>query len=134
MATESSIRDTFYWFVEGERIGIVEKKTTSTTGLNKDPDFESPHSDSAGKVLRVHYTAKASDFTTVLSNSSELPNQFHEALAFKVISDLYKLPGDNTNLQLAQYYDQQYALALREAKKYARRQHVQGGVIVPHSF
>ena len=35
---------------------------------------------------------------------------------------------------LAQYNDQQYALQIREAKKYAKRKHVSSGTIIPHEF
>ena len=125
----SSNRDKYFWFVSGERIGIVEKKLSTYSG--SDP-FQSPSS--SGVTLRVFYTSKASHFTEDLKETSEIPSQFHEALCMKVISDLYKLPGDNFNLQLSQYYDGQYALQIREAKKYAKRNHISGGTIIPQDF
>tara|TARA_Y100001973_G_scaffold56200_1_gene83040 strand:- start:1125 stop:1523 length:399 start_codon:yes stop_codon:yes gene_type:complete len=127
-------KERYFYFIDGERIGVVEKRSTSLGTSNDDPEYTSPIGSSAGKTLRVHYTAKASPLTTTLTESPEIPSQFHEALAFKVISDLYKLPGETLNLELASYYDAQYEMALREAKKYARRQHVSGGQIQPWSF
>ena len=123
-----SNRDNYFWFIQGERLGVVEKKTS--TGVS-DPNFQSP---TAEHALTVQYTAKAQHFGTTLTDSSELPSQFHEALAFKVIADLYKLPGKSFNLQLAAYFDQQYEAQIREAKKYARRHHTSVGYIAPQSF
>ena len=133
MATLSN-RDKFFWYVEGERIAIVQKKETSSTDVNKDAVWESPTSTSHGKNLRVHYTAKPTPLTSTLTDSPEIPAQFHEALAYRVIAELYKLPGETFNLQLAQYFDMQYSLLLREAKKYSTSNHRQGGVIKPYSY
>ena len=131
MATLLSNEDKYYWYVDGERIAVVEKKDSSS--VNVDPDWQSPST--GGENLRLIYSSKATHFTLDgMDTSSEIPSQFHEALALKVISDLYTLPGEKFNLQLAQYFAQQYALHIREAKKYAKRNHVRGGRINPHSF
>ena len=132
MATTSN-RDKYFWYIEGERIAVVQTKETLASNVNTDPLFESPTATSAGKTLRVHYTAKPSHFTTTLSETSEIPSQFHEALAYKVISELYKLP-QSLNLQLAQYFDQQYIMSIREAKKYSKSNHIQGGMITPFNY
>ena len=121
----------YYWYIDGDRIAIIERKDTAST--NVDPDWQSPST--GGENLRLVYTSKASHFTNdALDQSSEIPSQFHEALAAKVISDLYTLPGENLNIQLAQLFAQQFALHVREGKKYARRNHVSGGQVVPHSY
>ena len=131
MATLLSNEDKYYWYIDGERIAIVEKKSTGST--NVDPNWESPTV--GGENLRLVYTAKATHFTNdSMDKTSEIPSQFHEALTLKVISDLYTLPGDNLNIQLAQLFAQQFALHIREAKKYAKRNHVSGGRINPHSY
>tara|TARA_Y100000361_G_scaffold57678_2_gene50437 strand:+ start:119 stop:502 length:384 start_codon:yes stop_codon:yes gene_type:complete len=123
-----SNKDKYFWFIQGERLGIVEAKTSTNIA---DPKWESPTS---RESLRVHYTAKAAHFTTDMTESSEIPSQFHEALAMKVIADLYKLPGETFNLELAAYFDKQYEMQIREAKKYARRHHTSVGYISPQSF
>lgn len=131
MATLLSNEDKYYWYVEGERLAIVEKKSAGS--ITADPDWDSPTI--GGENLRVKYTAKAVPFTIdTMTTSSEIPSQFHEALAIKVIADLYTLPGEKFNLQLAQYFAQQYTLHIREGKKYSRRNHVRGGRINPHSY
>lgn len=127
MANISDIQNKYRWFIDGERVGIVEENTSST-----DEQFVSPTT--GGEGITVHYTSKCAPFNDDITASSELPSQFHEALAFKVIAELYRLPGEKFNIQLAQYYDQMYEIALREAKKYAKRNHQQGGVIKPYSY
>jgi len=131
MATLLSNEDKYYWYIEGERLAIVQKRDTTAT--NVDPNFQSPSP--GGENLRVKYSAKATHFSNdSMTTSSEIPSQFHEALALKVISDLYTLPGEKFNLQLAQYFAQQYTLHVREGKKYAKRNHISGGQIVPYTY
>lgn len=128
MANISDIVNKYFWFVNGNRIGIVEKNE-NTTG---DEEYISPSS--SGKALRLEYTSRPIPFGEDLTTSSELPDQFHEALTYKVIADMYRLPGDGFNLQLAQYFDNMYLTQIREGKKYASRNKVSGGYIKPVSY
>ena len=121
--------DKFFWFVNGNRIGIVEKNESNVDGTDK---YISPST--SGDTLRLEYTSRPIPFDSDLTKSSELPDQFHEALGFKVIAELYRLPGDGFNLQLAQYYDALYAEQVREGKKYASRNKVSGGYIKPVDY
>ena len=121
--------DKFFWFVNGNRIGIVEKNENNLDGTDK---YISPSV--GGQKLRLEYTSRPIPFDADITKSSELPDQFHEALAYKVIAELYRLPGESLNLQLAQYYDQLYMLEVREGKKYASRNKVSGGYIKPVSY
>ncbi len=130
MADRSEYTNKYFWYIVGDRIALVEKKaegaeegTGSFTSIT-----------TAGIKIRLEYVTRPKKFTGTLTESSEIPEQFHEALAMKVIADMYKLPGENFNLQVAQYFDQQYAQEIREAKKYASRHHVRGGQIRPVEF
>ena len=129
MASINETVDKFFWFVNGNRIGIVEKSENSIDGTDK---YISPTK--SGQKLRLEYTSRPIPFDTDISKSSEIPDQFHEALAFKVIAELYRLPGESLNLQLAQYYDQLYLAQVREGKKYSSRNKVSGGYIKPVSY
>ena len=126
----SEILNKYFWFINGNRIAIVEKNESAT----EEPGAEMVSIKKAGMKIRIEYTTRPIKFTTDLTTTSEIPEQFHEALAFKVISDLYKLPGEAFNLQVAQYFDQQYNAQVREAKKYSSRNRVSGGVIRPVEF
>jgi hypothetical protein len=55
------------------------------------------------------------------------------AIVNKVIADLYK-DTRNRDLELAQYYDLEYLKFIKEAKKYAKSQHISTGFIVPRDF
>jgi len=126
MSNTVEIRKKYFWYVNGDRLALVENNPSADDNIDS--------ISKAGMTIRVEYTTRPIKFTADLTASSELPDQFHEALCYKVISDLYKLPGETLNLQLAQYFDQQYMLQLREAKKYASRNKVSGGYIKPWSF
>ena len=127
--TIESIRNKYFWFINGNRIGIVEKSTDS---LDQQGEYISPKE--SGKTIRLEYTSRPIPFDENLEKASELPDQFHEALGFKVIAELYRLPGDNFNLQLAQYYDGLYEQQIREGKKYTSRHKVSGGYIKPVEY
>ena len=128
MGSISEIVEKYFWFINGNRIGIVEKNE-NRVGEEK---YISPST--SGKTIRLEYTSRPIPFSTDLSKSSELPDQFHEALGYKVIAELYRLPGDGLNLQMAQYYDQLYMEQVREGKKFASRNKVTGGYIRPVSY
>lgn len=129
MASINETIDKFFWFVNGNRIGIVEKNENSIDGSDQ---YISPSK--GGESLRIEYTSRPVPFDSDLTKSSEIPDQFHEALGYKVIAELYRLPGDGFNLQLAQYYDELYMLQIREGKKFASRNKVSGGYIKPVSY
>mgnify|MGYP003627836703 FL=1 len=124
-----SNNENYAWFIGEGRLGILEKKTLSVVA---DPTWQSTQS--GGKTIRLFYTARPIKLTDNLDDSPEIPDQFHEALVYKVIADLYKIPGDTFNLQLAQYYDQMFDSQVREGKKFASRNKVGGGYIKPVSY
>ena len=128
----NAIRDKFFWIISHGRFYIVEKSEGSS-------EYTSPTANRAVGGLRVSYTSKAthfnvSEFSAHLSDSSEIPSQFHEALCLKVIADGYKLPGASHDLQSAQYFDQQYEAQVREAKKFSKRNHITSGYIIPKEY
>tara|TARA_R100000278_G_scaffold95642_1_gene73018 strand:+ start:11635 stop:12033 length:399 start_codon:yes stop_codon:yes gene_type:complete len=132
MANIADIQGKWRWFIDGERIAIVENNIDS---LDESMEGKYVSPQTAGSILTVHYIALATPFTTNLEDTpTDVPAQFHEAIAFKVIADLYRLPGESMNLQLSQYYDQLYAEQVREGKKYAKRNHMRSGVIKPHTY
>tara|TARA_B100000945_G_C20407173_1_gene610653 strand:- start:204 stop:590 length:387 start_codon:yes stop_codon:yes gene_type:complete len=125
----NDIHEKYLWFINGNRIAIVEKNEAANSHIDKLKSVST-----SGLQIRIEYLTRPLPFTEDLTASSEIPDQFHEALSYKVISDLCKLPGERQNLQLAQYFDQQYMLAVREGKKYASRRRISGGTITPVDF
>ena len=123
------LHDKYLCFINGYRIAIVEKNDSANEAIDQLASVST-----AGLTIRIEYLSRPIPFSDDLTKSSELPDQFHEALTYKVISDLCKLPGERQNLQLAQYFDNQYNLAIREGKKYASRRRVSGGTIIPVDY
>lgn len=128
MSFVSKLPANYVWWIERERVGIMEYAIGSSISC-----LEPITSVSAGKKAGFYVTRRANDFTPDLTENSELPPQFHEALAWKVIAMGY-LSGKNLNPQLAQQFDLMYGLKIKQAKKYARRHHTSGGIVTPVDF
>lgn len=128
MANESQLPANYAWFVERERVGILEWPTS------KSIDYAtSPTSLSNGLKASFLVTKKAADFSASLTEQSELPPEFHEAIAYRVISQGY-LTSANLNVQLAQTFESMYQAKIKEGRKYARRGHKTTGHIIPQDF
>ena len=128
--TAKAKADKYAWYLDNKILNIVEKCSATADYL-----YEWQSVSTAGITIKVYYTRKAAKYSSGdLTLVSELPSQFHEALAFKVLSEFYKLPGDTFKLQVASYFDQEFEKEVREGKKYAKRGHQRSGYIQPWSF
>ena len=112
----------YAYFIERGNIGIVEKVNGEWKSITEDD-----------KEIRIFCTALADHFTEDLNGASIIPAQFHQGLAYKVISDGYKDPR-NLNLDLAQYFEAEYIKCIKMAKKYAKMQHYSSGQTIPQEF
>ena len=130
----TSSSDERYWYVDSGRLGVVEKAATTVTRDGKSSDYQSI---SEVKEIRIFAICQATDFTTDLTEVSELPTQFHDALAYKVISDGYLKSGlEEFNPQVSQIFDMKYAALVKDGKKQGRDNYVSSGsaVIRPTDF
>ena len=119
-----------YWYIDGNRLGIVEDGTTVT----KNNVTQNYVSVTEAKEIRIFATAKANRFAEdSVTDKPQIPEQFHEGLAFKAIAMGYKDPR-NMDVNLAQYFDTEYEKVLRAGKKYSRSQRRRGGIIIPHEY
>ena len=112
MATETQKA----WYVDKlKRIGIVEKGSTVT----KDGVTTTWNSISSVKDLRIYAISRDTDLSvnTLGNTFSQIPEQFHEIILFKVIASGYKEPR-NMDLNTAQYFDKEYALGVKEGKNF----------------
>tara|TARA_R110002012_G_scaffold321732_2_gene551078 strand:- start:1512 stop:1892 length:381 start_codon:yes stop_codon:yes gene_type:complete len=126
MSFVSKLPKNYTWWHERERIGILEFENDVSCGV-------SPTSASAGLKMRIFVNRRAADFTNDLTVVSELPPEFHEALAYKVISMGYTR-GTSVNLQLAQYFEGLYQRAIKKGKRYAKQRKISTGHIKPIDF
>lgn len=121
------------WFVDKLiKIGIVEKGNNLVTKDGYTSDWGSI---SEAKDLRIYAISKDADLAinSVTSTWNQIPTQFHESLVFKVIAGGYKDPR-NMELKLAQYFDGEYALGVKQAKKYSKSNYQSTGTIRQQDF
>ena len=124
----SVISDNRYWYTDSGRLGVVEKIVGTASRDGKVSDYQSI---SEVKEMRIFAISQATDFTIDLTEISELPSQFHEALVYKIISDGYLKSGlEEFNPQVSQIFDAKYQLLIKEGKKHARSQYISGATII----
>lgn len=121
------------WFVDKlSRIGIVEKATNSTTKDGWTTDWQSI---SEVKDLRMYTISRDDDLTidNLDETFTQIPAQYHETIVYKAIASGYKDPR-NMELKAAQYFDQEYAMGVKEAKKFAKSNYQTTGTIKQQDF
>jgi hypothetical protein len=130
------------WFVERGKLGLVEEGSTTTVdGVSTSIVSISKAKSIVIKGLTTpnHFPiGKEADYNTAYTDNSygplsEIPDMFHEALAFKAIAMGYKEPR-NMKIELAQYFDTEYEAVVRRAKKFGRSKFLTSGQIVPQEF
>ena len=123
-----AIKKEYAFYIERERLGLIEKNTSSATTHN----WISPTTTGSKHVIFV--SRLANEFTGAsLSEASEVPVQFHETIVSKAIANGYKIPG-SFNLEAAQFFDTEYERGVREGKKYAKRHHTRVVQAVGRSY
>ena len=128
MSYVSKLPKNYVWWVERERLGLGEYGKTERVDC-----ITSPTSVSNGKKIRLLLTRRALDFDALMTSQSEIPPQFHEALAYKAISMGYTR-GLAPNIQLAQYYEGLYRQAVKAGRKYSKTRHLGTGRVAPQDF
>jgi hypothetical protein len=121
------------WYVDKlKRIGIVEKSTNTVTRDGFTSDWASI---SEAKDVRIYAISQDEDLSnnTMDGTFNEIPEQFHETILLKVIATGYKDPR-NLQIDMAQYFDQEYNLGVKEAKKFSRSNYGTTGHIRPQEF
>ena len=127
--TPSSSTNERSWFIDTSRIGIVEKIAGAVTRDDRQSNYQS--CSVTGKEIRLFCVTQGTDFTTDLTEVSELPNQFHDALVYKVISDGYLKAGlEAFSPEASQMFDLKYKELVKDGKKHARAEYVQGATII----
>jgi hypothetical protein len=126
MSITSKLPKKYAWWHERERVGIIEHNGDITSAT-------SPTIISANQKMRIFVTRRVGDFTSNLNQVSEIPPEFHEALAYKVISMGYTR-GQNINVPLAQYFEGLYQQSVKKAKHYAKQRKISTGYIKPVDF
>lgn len=125
-----------FWFIDTStvraRMGIVEQVTNVLTKDGYTTDFKAI---TEAKDITIYAIARDYDLTVnnMASTWSQIPLQFHEVIVNKAIANGYKEPR-NMDIQVAQYFDNEYLLGLKEAKKFSRSNYQTTGKIKPQDF
>ena len=130
LATPTSTNNERFWYIDHGRVGVVEKVLNTVTRDDKTSNYQSI---SEALELRIFVVSRAIHFTDDDSMESEIPSQFHEALAYKVIAMGYLHPN-NLDINLSNAFTSLYADLVKEGKKFARNQYRSTGFIRPQDF
>ena len=104
---------TLYWFIDEERLGVVEKETAEDDTAKLITEYKSP-TINLGMGLRIRYKSNyrpVSKINDDLDKYSNLHESLHPALVCYVKSRLYEDAGD---LEKSQYFRQMYELTIRK--------------------
>jgi hypothetical protein len=126
-----------YWYIDRgqgtrDRIAIVEKSNSSITKETITSNYASV---SEVKDLRIYTIDAPIDYVVdnVTEEKTEIPLRYHEALVYKVIANGYKDPR-NQKIDVAQYFDKEYEIVLKKAKKQARSNMQTNGFVKQVSY
>ena len=121
------------WYIDKlSKIGIVEKATNAVTKDGYTSDWASI---SEVKDVRMYTISRDNDIDINEPTNTwvQIPEQFHETIVYKAIANGYKDPR-NIELQTAQYFDNEYTLGVKEAKKFASSNYASTGHIKSQEF
>ena len=121
------------WFIDKlGKLGLIEK---ASSVVKKDGFQTDWTSISSVKAVRLYAISKDSDISiNELTNTfNQIPGEYHEALVYKAVAMGYKDPR-NMNIELAQYFDNEYMIAVKQGKKFSKSNYSDSGYIAPQDF
>ena len=121
----------WYWYISNDRIGIVEKIDGGITVDNKTSYYQSIST--TGKEIRLYTISQGTDFGTTLTQQSDLPVQFRDGLASRVIAEGY-LRKESLSPDVYGVFNAKYETMVKEGKKFARSNYQRSGMIAPQDF
>ena len=125
LTTGSTKSNERYWYIRNNQLALVEKVKKAVTRDDKTSDYQSI---SEVKEVRIYAISQGTDFGDDLEQESDLPLQFREALAHKVISDGYLMPP-SIGMEAHKIFYAKYMNFVKEGKKFARSNYTQTGNI-----
>ena len=134
LATPTTTSNERYWYIDHGRIGVVEKTTNAITRDDKTSNYQSI---SEALEMRIYAVSKAPHLSELNSNddgnSYDIPTQFHEGLAYRVIGMAYLKPA-NFHETLSMSFLSMYEKSIKDGKKFARNQYRTTGYIAPQDY
>ena len=134
LATPTSTNNERFWYIDHGRVGVVEKVLNTVTRDDKTSNYQSV---SEALEMRIYAVSKAPHLNEIDNsddaNSYDIPNQFHEGLAYRVIGMSYLLPT-TFNPNASSSFLALYEKSIKDGKKFARNQYRTTGYIAPQDF
>jgi hypothetical protein len=114
------------------RMGIVEKAVNSNAKDGWNSDYVSI---TEAKDITIYAIIRDTDLAinALTATWTQIPEQFHEAMVYKAISEGYK-KSEGFNMERAQFFNAEYMSVLQEARKYSRSNYTTTSQIKPHEF
>ena len=111
----SRTKDEVYW-IERDGIAIA---TQNVTGNSPASEFTGPTGSKTVTIFAVKNDEKfvASGTGITMTESSAIPDEFHDALAHYAIMKGYETKPES--IQMTQYFRNEWEMCIREGKKYA---------------
>jgi len=128
----------YYYFIDthttGEKIAIVEKATNAVSRNGWTSSYRTVQT-AGTNILKIRgsFTDTNLAVNTMDGTYSNIPSRFHSAIVSKVIAMGYKDPR-HMELNTAQYFDNEFELAIKRAKKFSKSNYQSTGRIVPQDF
>ncbi len=111
----SRTKDEVYW-IERDGIAIA---TQNVTGNSPASEFTGPTGSKTVTIFAVkndeNFVASGTGIT--MTESSAIPDEFHDALAHYAIMKGYETKPES--IQMTQYFRNEWEMCIREGKKYA---------------
>jgi hypothetical protein len=121
------------WYIDKlGKLGIIEESVNAVTKNGVTTNWTSI---TEAKPFRIYATSLAEDISinNLDGSFSEIPAQFHEAILYKVIANLYR-DVRNKQFDSAQYFDTEYSEGVKRARKFSKSNYTSTGFIKPQDF
>lgn len=123
-----------YWFIDVNRLALVERVTNAITVDTVTSDFQ-PISESS-KVVRLYAVVTIADLAvsdTVIDTFEAIPKRFHEGILGKVIADGYKDPR-NFDAEKSVFFQNEFLDSIKKAKVFKRSRYLSTGRVAPQEY
>ena len=128
----------YYYFIDthttGEKIAIVEKATNVVSRNGWTSNYQTVQT-TGTNILKIRGSFTDTDLSNnaMTGTYSNVPARFHNAIVSKVIAMGYKDPR-HMELNTAQYFDNEFELGVKRARKFSKSNYQTTGIIVAQDF
>jgi hypothetical protein len=128
----------YFYFIDthsaGEKLAIVQKAVNAVTRNGWSSNYATVQTTGTNNVrIRGSFLDADLGNDTMTGTYSNIPARFHEAIVSKVIARGYKDPR-HMEIQTSQFFDNEYEMGIKRAKKFSKGNYITMGRVVPQDF